>query len=47
MISINIAHTRLLAAYGIRPDMTMGHSVANTVPWLRPAPCHLKMRWKP
>src|SRR5580704_13289607 len=27
VITINIATTRLLAAYGIRPDMTMGHSV--------------------
>ena len=27
VISINIAQTRLLATYGIRPDMTMGHSV--------------------
>jgi acyl transferase domain-containing protein/NAD(P)-dependent dehydrogenase (short-subunit alcohol dehydrogenase family) len=27
VISINIAQTRLLEAYGIRPDMTMGHSV--------------------
>jgi len=27
VITINIAMTRLLAAYGIRPDMTMGHSV--------------------
>jgi len=27
VITINIATTRLLGAYGIRPDMTMGHSV--------------------
>ena len=27
VISINIATTRLLGAYGIKPDMTMGHSV--------------------
>ena len=27
IITINTATTRLLAAYGIRPDMTMGHSV--------------------
>ncbi|HTT48690.1 MAG TPA: acyltransferase domain-containing protein, partial [Pseudolabrys sp.] len=27
VITINIATTRLLAAYGIHPDMTMGHSV--------------------
>ena len=27
VITINLATTRLLAAYGIRPDMTMGHSV--------------------
>ena len=27
VITINIATTRLLAAYGIKPDMTMGHSV--------------------
>ncbi len=27
VITINIAMTRLLADYGIRPDMTMGHSV--------------------
>ena len=27
VITINMAATRLLAAYGIRPDMTMGHSV--------------------
>ena len=27
MLTIDIAMTRLLAAYGIQPDMTMGHSL--------------------
>ncbi len=27
MLAIDLALTRLLAAYGIRPDMTMGHSL--------------------
>ena len=27
VLTIDIAMTRLLAAYGIKPDMTMGHSL--------------------
>ena len=27
MLTIDLALTRLLAAYGIQPDMTMGHSL--------------------
>jgi acyl transferase domain-containing protein len=47
VLATDLALTRLLAAYGIEPDMTMGHSWANMGHWSQPVRCRSRMRSKP
>jgi acyl transferase domain-containing protein len=46
VLAVDLALTRLLAAYGIEPDFTMGTASANTGRWLRPAGFPSPTHWK-
>jgi acyl transferase domain-containing protein len=47
VLATDLALTRLLAAYGIEPDFTMGTAWANTELWWQPAAFPLPTHSKP
>jgi malonyl CoA-acyl carrier protein transacylase len=47
VLAIDLALTRLLAAYGIQPDTTMGHSLGEYAALVASVRCRLKMLSRP